>query len=715
MADGESIARHMQYAADWTRENLGSKARTLWEPDTFGHPGNMPQLARLAELDNYFHMRCNPGRENYWPFRTWRGIDGSDITTVCRVYGGELAPGSVVDSAVHARRHGFKDSLLVWGLGDHGGAVSRYMLDQLPLYRDRPLMPTIRFSTISQLVAALRKSKAKLPLNRGETYSLFEGCWTTHTALKKYNRRCENDILTAEALCALAGLKHNDPIRNAWIPSLFNHFHDLLDGSAVSESYEDTYTRAECSLKSAKALTDEALARLVPSAPDGRTVVVINQLGFERTEPVWASLPASATHLVDERGKVVPVQKMDDQFVFVCEKLPAFGRRMYAIRSTPVRAADFAPVQISESKDFGEQGEYFRIETSHAVARLAKASGAIGAYFDKDTGQELVSFGVPKFLEHVPVSRIDLGMNVFQVIDESPNGMSAWHIHDILREENLVRGADVKLLECGPVFARFRVVHKFRTSKIEEDVVFFNRFSRVDFRCLLEWREKGSPDKGIPQLKVAFGSSLPAGTARFEGPFTVVERAADGQEQPTQKWLDATASNAGFTLYNDSRYGCDAHGGRLRITLLRNPYGPDPEPDNGIHTLAFAFAPHGPAMHGADLVRNGMAFNRRPLVVLTKERPSREAGRLQVRGADGIVCTALRTAEHSDTLVLRFFEANGRKARAQIRLGKGIRHAQEVNFLENPTGGKSALRNGVLTASFRPYEVKTFLVDARGL
>ena len=64
MADGESIARHMLYAADWTERRLDSKARVLWEPDTFGHPGNMPQLARLGEFECYFHMRCHPVKGN---------------------------------------------------------------------------------------------------------------------------------------------------------------------------------------------------------------------------------------------------------------------------------------------------------------------------------------------------------------------------------------------------------------------------------------------------------------------------------------------------------------------------------------------------------------------------------------------------------------------------------------------------------------------------
>ena len=64
---------------------------------------------------------------------------------------------------------------------------------------------------------------------------------------------------------------------------------------------------------------------------------------------------------------------------------------------------------------------------------------------------------------------------------------------------------------------------------------------------------------------------------RSEGPFCITERPADGQEQPTQKWVDASGKPFGFTLYNDGRYAYDALGSRVRITLLRNAYYPDPE------------------------------------------------------------------------------------------------------------------------------------------
>ncbi len=230
MADGESVARHMLYAADWSLEHLGVKSRILWEPDTFGHPGNMPQLAKLAELDGYFHWRCNPGRDNNWPYRIWEGVDGSKVLAVSSCYGGEINPETVMHNTLLAGKNGFRNAFAFWGFGDHGGGLPRYTYQSLPLFRDKPLIPTITFSTMGQLMDAVRLEQDKLPSNKGETYSLFEGCFTTHASIKLYNRRCEGALLKAEALCALAGLQRNNTLRDAWTPILFNHFHDIFDG-----------------------------------------------------------------------------------------------------------------------------------------------------------------------------------------------------------------------------------------------------------------------------------------------------------------------------------------------------------------------------------------------------------------------------------------------------------------------------------------------------
>lgn len=713
MADGESVARQMLYAAEWTREHLGTKARVLWEPDTFGHPGNMPQLAKLGEFDCYYHWRGNPGREHNWPARLWEGVDGTPVLAYSTCYGSRLQPDFVAGNILNYLEFELTNILHIWGLGDHGGGLPRFQLGVLERYRDKPLIPTFKFSTMAALTSATLTEQHKLRRNRGETYSLFEGCFTTHAAIKRYNRACETALLGAETLCAFAGLRRNERLREAWTPVLFNQFHDILCGAAVHTSYENAYARAEATLSEAAAVRDEALTHLLEVDTGGETLVLLNPLGFARSEPVYATLPEDVVALRDEAGVVIPVQRLEGQCVFLATDIPAFACKSYRIitqggTALPACELDVAHVAVSEDE------HYFTVETDEAIARLSKASGAIGSYYAKALQRELVAHGVPKPLSHVSNSRADLALNVFHVSEEAPNRMSAWLINDILREEHLLRGAEVSLLETGPVFARFRVRHAFRASHIEEDIVFYRQFARVDFTARIDWQERGSEETVVPQLKVAFGSSLRNPRALGEGPFCISERTPDGQEQPTQKWVDVSGEGFGVTVLNDSKYGGDVLGGRIRLTLLRSPFGPDPDPDSGQHMVRFAYAPHAPEPSQADLLRAGMAFNRPPLAARTAA-PAVSTPRLHLDGAESVVCTALYQAEHSARLILRLFEASGCPATAAVTLGTRITAATEVNFLENPTGAPVTLMDGTATVAFHPYEVKTLLLECEGL
>jgi len=582
MADGESVARHILYAADWSLANLGAKAKVLWEPDTFGHPGNMPQLAKLGELDCYFHMRCNPAMPT-WPIRTWEGVDGTEIPAFSMFYGSNLQPEFLMQRVLNCKALGFKNTFHIWGLGDHGGGIPRFQIDILERYRNKPLIPTMKFSTIRQLLESVREENHKMPRNKGMTFSLFEGCFTTHALIKKYNRQCETALLTAEALCALAGLDRKTELRNAWTQMLFNHFHDIFDGAAVHDSYINAYDRAERSLAIARKATSDAAKDVVKASRSGRTLALINPLGFERCEPVEAPLPKTTRCLIDDQGNIVPVQRKDDTTVFFAEKIPAFGiKTCYIVTS---KLEGFAPQNVAVN----EEAHYYHVETPLASIRIHKESGTIGSYYDKRLKREFVGYGVPKDMTYIQSARIDLALNVFQLIDEAPNGMSAWLINNNLRQQNLLQNAEVSLVESGPVFARFKVVHKIRSSKIEQDILIYNQLPRIDFETTVDWREKGSEETGVPQLKVSFASSMSAPRARFEGPFFITERPADGMEQPTGKFVDVSGDECGFAIYNDSKHGCDVLGSRVRLTLLRNSYGPDPESDNGVHTMRFAF------------------------------------------------------------------------------------------------------------------------------
>ena len=211
----------------------------------------------------------------------------------------------------------------------------------------------------------------------------------------------------------------------------------------------------------------------------------------------------------------------------------------------------------------------------------------------------------------------------------------------------------------------------------------------------------------LPVSQIAFHISKPrhAGVCRNQG---LLGRAADGIEYSTQKFCDLSGDEFGFSLYNDSKYGYDALGGRLRMTLLRSSYAPDPDPDSGRHRVRFAFAPHG-GRSNAELVRAGMAYNRRPIAATTKARVRPAPPAMAIKGGS-VVCTSLRLAEGREGLVMRLFETDGKRCRARLRVDSGTTAAIPVNLLERPVGRPLKIANGTVGLNFRPHEVKTLLL-----
>ncbi len=694
MVNGESLARQLLYAAQWCEEHLGCTSKVFWAVDVFGHPGNMPQIARLAEMEAYFHTRCHPDLKTLRPIRLWKGIDGTTIPVLFTRYSDPLDPLKVLKLVLISHRCGLDATPYVWCIADHGGGMSRLQLEILAAYRDKPLIPTFAFSTPTRVVKALLAEDESPLVTGGETHSQFPGCFTTHADVKGYNRRCENALLTSETLAAIAGIDRREALRNAWKDVFFLQFHDVLCGCSAPEVYtEDAPARNERALAAARAVIDEAMKALVRAEGDVGEFALFNALGFPRTEPVYVKLNSAARSVVDRDGRRFPVQQLHDELVFIAPEQPAFGWKPFRLS---VDSADEGDVDVTEA------GAFFRIETDYAVAYLEKCSGVITSYYDKALGCELINYAGSRATSDVPVLS-SRGMNLFQIADCAPVGWSAWQISDTLREESLVRGAEVELMDNGPVFARFRVRHRFRSSRIYEDILFFKSLPRVEFAITVDWREPGGRDIGVPHLRLAFHSRMAAARSRAEAPFAVATRPADGTEQPMQTWVDLTGEEFGFALLNDCKYGYEALGGRLRLSLLRTAYAPDPVSDHGEYTMRFAFVPHRADAPVAEIIKAGMGFNRAPLVASVQTPEQLNEPFLKAEGAPSVVCTVLHRAGRSDGVLARFYETEGRDAALTIGVGDGIVSAREVNLLEHPCGEPLPIADGRVALRFRPY------------
>lgn len=72
-----------------------------------------------------------------------------------------------------------------------------------------------------------------------------------------------------------------------------------------------------------------------------------------------------------------------------------------------------------------------------------------------------------------------------------------------------------------------------------------------------------------------------------EVPFSVVKRGNISREYPALRWAGFKEGNFWYVIMNKEKYGYYVDGNNLSLTLFRNPYEPDSNPDSGHHFISY--------------------------------------------------------------------------------------------------------------------------------
>jgi alpha-mannosidase len=701
LVSGEAMVSQLLEGVTFTREHLGVSPEVCLAPDTFGHSANLPQLLASAGVEFYYHHRANPGARTgrRWPAYWWEGLGGARVLACSTAsYNGTMTAGAIARAAIDAARAQLPAALLFVGVGDHGGGPTRQGYDTLRRVGAAAGMPRARSSTVAAYARQLASRGTTLPVHRGESPTIFEGCYTTHVDAKQANRDAENRLSTAEALAAMAALPRDPSLTESWRATCFHQFHDILDGSAIPEAYVKTHSDHAQVVEATGRVVDRALSTLTGGSQAGE-IAVVNPHGHACTDIVVVRGVSGVADpvLIGERGDSTAAQLSGDSLVFLAH-VPAFGVAHY--RLTEGVAGD-GPSVVADD-------QYIRVETRAFRAVVRRDCGILTSLLDKRVDTELVAFGMRRSSDYGDTARPDLGLNVFQIVDERPHFMSSWQYQEVHAEHTLIDGATTEVVETGPVRVVLRVNHRARSSTVAEDIVFYHDSPRVDFVVRVGWQEPGGKTHGIPNLKIGFTPDLDDCEAWFEVPYGAVRRRSNGQQVPALRWADIGGSQYGVAVLNDGSYGHDVLGNRLRLNLVRTAYVPDPRSDCGNYTFRLSLVPHLDSWRAARIPHLAALFNQ-PLLARRVGDGATPMGRWvrpEIDAGDGLVCAALRPARNGNGTVLRLAEAAGSPAVVSVRgLSDGAAVWQsdltERRLRRAPQG----------PWSLRPWEVRTWIVE----
>jgi alpha-mannosidase len=743
LPDGESTARSLLIGKRWYQQNYGVDVRIGWNPDSFGYNWQLPQIYKKSGVDYFVTQKMAWNDTNKLPFKLfwWESPDGSKVLTYFpHDYGNEdLSPIRLSGDLKQSREYapGMLEMMDLYGVGDHGGGPTRAMLDQGVHWETADkVVPKMQFGTAQSYFSSVENKIAPdsqtwnydliargyhppepvageiaIPTWDDEMYLEYHrGVYTTQANHKRNLREAPEWTLNAEKLASLAWLDGNsypnDRLTDAWKKITFNDFHDLAAGSGIGIIYKDAQKDFDVVHWETGEISTKALNTLdarVNTSGEGVPVLVFNPLAWTRSGlvAVGVQMPqrTETVSVLDSENRVLPSEVLSSNPQTHSFKLLVDVRNAPSLGYEVLRVVPGKRPFVSDLRVSG-----LTLENAALRVTVDPTTGCITSLFDKKTGFESLAAG-------------GCG-NELQLFHDLPKDYDAWNIDPGTLDKPPVRldtADSVDLVEKGPLRAVIRVTHHTQNSKFSQDITLTEGSDEVVVKTDIDWHETHE------LLKAAFPLAASSAKATYEIPYGTIERPTTRNnsweqarfEVPAQRWADLGDGQHGFSLINDSKFGYDAVGNLLRLTLLRSPTWPDPNADRGHQHFSYALYPHGGGWKEAMSVRHGFDLNYKLSATQVEPHTGEMAARHSFVSVepDNVVMTAMKKAEDSNALIFHLYEWAGKSGNIEISLPPGATGATETNLMEQPVGSALSVAGDKVTVPVRPYEIVAVRVD----
>jgi alpha-mannosidase len=677
-------------------------------------------------------------------------------------------------ATARTRATGMTEIMDLYGIGDHGGGPTRAILDEgfhwtpggasgsdpeNAATATNTVHPKMEwgiaqpfFSSIEKQVAPESKQwdyasiakgytpppavegKVSIPTWKSELYFEYHrGVMTTQANHKRNMRESSEQILNAEKWASLAWLDGKSypagELTEDWKKVLFNQFHDLAAGSGIGIIYKEAqkdYDDVRWSTNEIKSGALETVADRIDTAAGeknsgSQSIVVFNPLGWPRSGDVTVDVrPRETTGtvatIIDSNGKVVVAGVVSRDAATGVSKLsipvhdiPALGYETFRIATAKDRVA-VGTGSGADSKVPSSIPDTLSFSTQLLRVSVDGKTGCITSLFDVKANFETLAKG-------------SCG-NELQAFKDTPKDYDAWNIDPGTLDvpPALLHEADsVQFVETAPGKSAIRVTRHWQSSKFVQTISLEDGKDQVDIDNEIDWHETHI------LLKAAFPLAVQSDHATYDIPYGTIERTTKRTnswekaqfEVPAQLWADLSGTAGGdgqihgLSIINESKFGYDAAGSVLRLTLLRSPIWPDPEADRGHHHFRYALYPHAGTWQQAMTIRHGWEYNYPLQAVVTTAHPGSlpPSHSFVSVSPENVVLTAVKKAEDANGLIFRVYEWAGKSATVEFHVPPGATAATVTNMQETPEGPALALTGDTVKAPIKPFEILTVRVD----
>ena len=727
LISGESMVRQLLYGKLYHEREFGVSPKIVWLPDTFGYSAAMPQILKQAGVDFFVTSKLSWNDTNRMPYDSfkWRGIDGSEINSylittqpqgvdhIRTNYGPALDASHVMGAWSRYEPKALNDEVMVcYGHGDGGGGPTQEMIEQARrMQRGVPGCPRVRLEGIAAFFERLGKrmdaKEARFPKWDGELYLEYHrGTLTSLGKNKRNNRLAENRMRDLELLNALVVLRGkytglaSQEIRASWETVMLNQFHDILPGTSIAQVYTDSDRDYAEFFVNTDALIEKLISGLTVKEEDALTIV--NALSADRDgdylELANSGGDAKAIMLNDGVSQS-PVQNI----------FRANGNSGWLAPITKLPAMGWSQVQLTQVGRVAMPRSCLSVSTKHLENSLLRvefdAAGEICSIFDKRVQREVLQSGS--------------AANRLRAFEDKPIAWDAWDVDWYFEEQSwhISELVEIGVVEEGPYRAAIKLKRVYEKSTITQLISLQEGAASIEFDSYVDWREHQI------LLKTEFCFDLNTSEITSEVAFGHVRRPTHRNtswdqarfEASMHRWLDMSETNFGVALFNDCKYGYDAEGQRVRLSLIKAGIYPFPDADIEQHEFRYALHVHHGALAEYSPVTLAEKFSHPPLVVGKPTLVKKPATNLRGFGLlrldkDNIKVQAIKQAEEdAASMILRLSEVANVRTKVRMSFSVLVQSITRVDLMERNHQALELIcgSNGeaYLELEVRPFEI----------
>jgi alpha-mannosidase len=679
---GEVLIREILFGKMYCQKKFGIEIPVAWVADSFGMNAQLPQIYKKAGY-KWLAFRRGARADIKESEFMWKGLDGTTILAhwFPLGYRAGLYINKWDESLVELNKFACTPNILM-PCGSGSIPPQAEIPQAVKNWNQTHPSIAMKIATPSEFFQAVESCDKRTEIVEGELYDdelieVFPQVCSSRTWIVQGFRECEGLITTAEQFATIAWLLGTryptNEFQQAWEKVLFIAFHDVITGCGVDEIYEEVKELFSLLKTELGEILTESLTYITQKInPNGRGIVIFNPLPWRTKNWVQAS----------------------SEIGFVAD-IPPLGYKVHKQASQEEESADRIIVE-------GNQ-----IETPLFRIKVDDKNGIVEVF---DNAGNLLVKGNEIIIED-EVGDLYYHRSRFSpelIKSEAGEGFAygsfkprSFHIEEessrvkvVFENEYYCLTWPYRLKERFPP-----MLYKYKTLDICKEVVIYKDIPRIEFTTRI--------DNKYPnvRLRVKFDTGIDRKIYFRETQFGVVAEPTEyftraGGAKPSgipnfMSWFDVSDGTRGITFMNKGLPAVEITKGSAYITLLRGVYGlsadgiagPFVPTEDALelkpYTFEYAVQPHRGDWRQAKMYKQAQEYHHLPIPIQADSNGDLppEFSFLKL-SPDNLILSALKKAEDTDEVILRFFETTGEATEAEVELFREIKGLTLVDLLE---------------------------------